>query len=96
MARGVIAALEAQGLASSDKVFVAGSDADLANIQYVAQSKKVVEIWKKIDPLVETAAEVAFALTSNPDDAAVDVLDEGKIINNGYYDPDLSPKFPPD
>ena len=49
MARGVIAALEAQGLASSDKVFVAGSDADLANIQYVAQGKQAVEIWKQID-----------------------------------------------
>lgn len=86
MARGVIAALEAQGLASSDKVFVAGSDADLANIQYVAQGKQAVEIWKQIDPLAETAAEVAFALASNPDAAAVDILDEDKVINNGYAD----------
>jgi len=86
MARGVIAALEAQGLASSDKVFVAGSDADLANIQYVAQGKQAVEIWKQIDPLAETAAEVAFALASNPGVPAVDVLDEDKVINNGYAD----------
>lgn len=86
MARGVIAALEAQGLASSDSVFVAGSDADLANIQYVAQGKQAVEIWKQIDPLAETAAEVAFALASNPDAAAVDILDEDKVINNGYAD----------
>lgn len=86
MARGVIAALEAQGLASADSVFVAGSDADLANIQYVAQGKQAVEIWKQIDPLAETAAEVAFALASNPDSAAVDVLDEDKVINNGYAD----------
>ena len=86
MARGVIAALEAQDLASADKVFVAGSDADLANIQYVAQGKQAVEIWKQMDPLAETAAEVAFALASNPDGAAIDILDEDKVINNGYAD----------
>lgn len=86
MARGVIAALEAQGLASAESVFVAGSDADLANIQYVAQGKQAVEIWKQIDPLAETAAEVAFALASNPDEAAVDILDEDKVINNGFAD----------
>lgn len=86
MARGVIAALEAQGLASSDKVFVAGSDADLANIQYVAQGKQAVEIWKQIRPLAETAAEVAFALASNPDSAPADVLEVDKVINNGYAD----------
>lgn len=86
MARGVIAALEAQGLASSDKVFVAGSDADLANIQYVAQGKQAVEIWKQIRPLAETAAEVAYALATNPDSAPADVVDVDKVINNGYAD----------
>jgi D-xylose transport system substrate-binding protein len=86
MARGVIAALEAQGLASAESVFVAGSDADLTNIQYVAQGKQAVEIWKQIDPLAQTAAEVAFALASNPEVAAVDVLDEDKVINNGFAD----------
>jgi D-xylose transport system substrate-binding protein len=86
MARGVIAALEAQGLASSDAVFVAGSDADLANIQYVAQGKQAVEIWKQINPLAETAAVVAFALASNPDKAPIDILDEDKVINNGFAD----------
>lgn len=86
MARGVIAALEAQGLASADLVFVAGSDADLANIQYVAQGRQAVEIWKKIKPLAETAAEVAFALASNPDSAPANVVDVDKVINNGYAD----------
>ena len=86
MARGVIAALEAQGLASADKVFVAGSDADLANIQYVAQGKQAVEIWKQIKPLAETAAEVAFKLASNPDVAAADILNVDKMINNGHSD----------
>ena len=86
MARGVIAALEAQGLASSDKVFVAGSDADLANIQYVAQGKQAVEIWKQIDPLAETAAEVAVALAKNPDTAPADLVEVDKVINNGFAD----------
>src|SRR6201992_244323 len=67
MARGVIAALDAQGLASADKIFVAGSDADLVNIQYVAQGKQAVDIWKKIDPLAETAAEIAVTLATNSD-----------------------------
>ena len=66
MARGVIAALDAQGLASADKVFVAGSDADLVNIQYVAQGKEAAEVWKKIAPLAETAAETAVKLAQNP------------------------------
>jgi D-xylose transport system substrate-binding protein len=83
MARGVIAALDAQGLANSDKVFVAGSDADLVNIQYVAQGKETAEIWKKIKPLAETAAEVAVTLAKNPDKAPKDVLKVDKMVNNG-------------
>jgi D-xylose transport system substrate-binding protein len=86
MARGVIAALEAQGLASADKVFVAGSDADLANIQYVAQGKQAVEIWKQIDPLAETAAAVAVALATDPDSAPAELIEIDKVINNGYAD----------
>jgi D-xylose transport system substrate-binding protein len=83
MARGVIAALDAQGLATGDKVFVAGSDADLVNIQYVAQGKETAEIWKKIAPLAETAADVAVTLAKNPDKAPKDVLKIDKMINNG-------------
>ena len=66
MARGVIAALDAQGLADFSKVFVAGSDADLANLQFVAQGKETVEIWKKVKPLAEKAAEVAVLLAKQP------------------------------
>jgi D-xylose transport system substrate-binding protein len=86
MARGVVAALDAQGLASSDKVFVAGSDADLVNIQYVAQGKQTVEIWKKINPLAETAAQVAFDLASNPDKPVTEVIKADRMINNGAVD----------
>lgn len=86
MARGVIAALDAQQLASADKVFVAGSDADLVNIQFVAQGKQAAEIWKKIDPLAETAAQVAFDLASNPDKPAAEVVKADRMVNNGQVD----------
>ncbi len=86
MARGVISALEGQGLADSTRVFVAGSDADLVNIQYVAQGKQAVEIWKKIDPLAQRAAEVAFILASNPDTPIDQLIEIDRIVNNGYQD----------
>jgi D-xylose transport system substrate-binding protein len=80
MARGVIAALDAQGLADTEKVFVAGSDADIVNIQYVAQGKQTVEIWKKIAPLAEKAAEIAVKLAKGEEVKA------DKMINNGFVD----------
>ena len=80
MARGVISALDAQGLADADKVFVAGSDADLVNIQYVAQGKQAVEIWKKIKPLAETAAEMAVNVAQGK------AIKADKNINNGFAD----------
>ncbi len=86
MARGVVAALNAQGLADSDKVFVAGSDADLVNIQSVAQGKQTVEIWKKIRPLAEKAAEVAVLLAKAPDQKPADIVKPDKLQNNGYAD----------
>lgn len=80
MARGVISALDGQGLADINKVFVAGSDADLVNIQYVAQGKQAVEIWKKIKPLAETAAEMAVKIALNEE------IKADKVINNGMVD----------
>ncbi len=80
MARGVIAALDAQGLADTEKVFVAGSDADLVNIQYVAKGKQTVEIWKKIAPLAETSVEVAVKLANGEE------VEADKMINNGFTD----------
>jgi len=80
MARGVIAALDAQGMADTQKVFVAGSDADLVNIKYVAQGKQTVEIWKKIEPLAETAAEIAVKLANGEE------IKADKMINNGFVD----------
>jgi D-xylose transport system substrate-binding protein len=83
LARGVIAALGGQDLASADKVFVAGSDADLANIQYVAQGKQAVEVWKQVKPLAETAAEIAVKLAQNPKADPKTVTKVDKMVNNG-------------
>ena len=86
MARGVIAALDAQGLASAEKVFVAGSDADLVNIQFVAQGKQAAEIWKKITPLAEGAVDAAVALARNPRADPRALLKFDRLINNGAVD----------
>jgi D-xylose transport system substrate-binding protein len=86
MARGVIAALDAQGLASADKVFVAGSDADLVNVQFVAQGKQAAEIWKKITPLAESAVETAVTLAQNADKNPKTLLKVDRVINNGAVD----------
>lgn len=83
MARGVVAALKAQGLDDAGKVFVAGSDADLVNIQYVAQGKQAVEIWKKIDPLAEKAAELAVTLAQSPDKPVKELVKFDREIDNG-------------
>ena len=88
MARGVIAALESQGLADTNKVFVAGSDADLTNIRFVEQGKQTVEIFKKIKPLAKTAAQIAFKLANSPDKEVTKVVeaDIDRMIDNGYQE----------
>ena len=59
MARGAVQAIEAAGLSG---VFVAGADADAANVNFVCQGKQAIEVLKDIQPLAETAADVAARL----------------------------------
>ena len=59
MARGAVQAVSAAGL---HDVFIAGADADAANINYVCQGKQSIEVLKDIQPLAKTAAEVAKQL----------------------------------
>jgi D-xylose transport system substrate-binding protein len=59
MARGAVQAISAAGLA---KVFIAGADADAANINFVCQGKQTIEVLKDIEPLARTAAETAKQL----------------------------------
>lgn len=86
MASGAVRALDAQGLADISKVFIAGSDADLINIRYIAQGKQTMDIFKKIKPLAYASAEVAVALAENPNKAIEEVLEIGRYVNNGKID----------
>jgi D-xylose transport system substrate-binding protein len=69
MAGGVIAALEAQGLAG--QVPVSGQDGDQAALNRVALGTQTVDVWKDARELGTTAGEAAVALCANPDAASV-------------------------
>jgi D-xylose transport system substrate-binding protein len=59
MARGAVQAVQAAGLTH---VFIAGADADAANVNFVCQGKQTIEVLKAIQPLASAAAEVAADL----------------------------------
>lgn len=61
MARGAVQAIQSGGLGAK-KIFIAGADADAANVNYVCEGKQSVEVLKDIKPLAEKAAEVAAGL----------------------------------
>ncbi len=65
MAGGVVAALEAQGLAGS--VPVSGQDGDQAALNRVALGTQTVSVWKDARELGTAAGEAAIALCSDPD-----------------------------
>ncbi len=86
LAFGVLAALSDENLASAEKVFVAGSDADLRNVRMVADDVQALEIWKMIKPLAYTAADVAIKIAQAPDTDITDLIGEHTLINNGFGD----------
>jgi len=59
MARGAVQAISAAGLSN---VFIAGADADAANINFVCEGKQSIEVLKDIAPLARTAADTARSL----------------------------------
>ncbi len=61
MARGAVQAIQAAGLGGKH-IFIAGADADAANVNYVCEKKQSIEVLKDIKPLAERAATVAAAL----------------------------------
>lgn len=78
MARGAVQAITA---ANMEDVFIAGADADAANVNFVCEGAQAVEVLKDIQPLARTAAEVAAALVADapvPNHATVK-LDGGEV-----------------
>ncbi|MGE3449603.1 MAG: substrate-binding domain-containing protein [Microbacteriaceae bacterium] len=69
MAGGVVAALEAQGLAG--KIPVSGQDGDAAALNRIALGTQTVDVWKDARELGTAAGEAAVQLCANPDAAAV-------------------------
>lgn len=69
MASGVVAALDAQGMAGA--VPVTGQDGDLAAINRVALGTQLVSIWKNSIDLGTTAANAAIALADGTDPTAI-------------------------
>ena len=69
MAGGVVAALEAQGLAGT--VPVTGQDGDKAALNRVALGTQLVSVWKNSRALGKVAGEAAVALA---DGTAIDAL----------------------
>ena len=64
MAGGVVAALEAQGLAG--KVPVSGQDGDQAALNRVALGTQTVDVWKDARELGKAAGEAAVAAVRGP------------------------------
>ncbi|MGJ8583566.1 MAG: substrate-binding domain-containing protein [Marinosulfonomonas sp.] len=69
MASGVVAALEAQGLAGT--VPVTGQDGDKAALNRVALGTQLVSVWKDARALGKVAAEAAVAIANGTDPADI-------------------------
>jgi D-xylose transport system substrate-binding protein len=69
MAGGVIAALQAQGLAG--KVPVSGQDGDTAALNRVALGTQTVDVWKDARALGKAAGDAAIQLCNNSDPSKV-------------------------
>ena len=70
MASGVVAALEAQGLAGT--VPVTGQDGDKAAINRVALGTQTVSVWKNSTDLGKVAAAAAIALANGDDVSSIE------------------------
>jgi D-xylose transport system substrate-binding protein len=70
MAGGVVAALEAQGMAG--QIPVSGQDGDQAALNRIALGTQTVDVWKDSRELGKAAGEAAVALCANPDSSTVE------------------------
>jgi D-xylose transport system substrate-binding protein len=98
MARGAVQAVEAAGLKG---VFIAGADADAANVDFVCQGKQTLEVYKPIQPLAEAAADTAAAMIKGEAPAsanvavpveAIDADDvKARLVTTGFLSADELP-----
>jgi D-xylose transport system substrate-binding protein len=79
MAGGIIAALQAQGLAG--KVPVTGLDGTLASLQLILQGKQSMSVWRSLNEQATKAAQITAALLKGKKPAAS--LFGGASKNNG-------------
>lgn len=77
MAQGAVQALAAQKL--TGKVFVAGSDADLAAIKNILQNRQQFEVMADIEELARTAARTAFQLAKGETPHSTKTVENGKF-----------------
>ncbi len=92
MAHGAVQALEEQKL--TGKVFVAGSDADLATLRDIASGKQQLEVLAPIDEIASKAAEAAVNLALKKPIKTDTEVDNGsgkvKVISTAVYAIDKS------
>jgi len=84
MARGVLKALKERGLDDIRKVFVAGFDADLENIELILNRKQAVEIFNDVGYLAQIAAESAVKMVKNKNAPVEELFEISQHISNGY------------
>jgi D-xylose transport system substrate-binding protein len=84
-AGGVIAALEAQGLAGS--VFVSGQDGDHAALNRIALGTQTVSVWKDARELGRNAAEIAVMLAGGTE---MDDIPGAVIFSDGPRGEDMT------
>jgi D-xylose transport system substrate-binding protein len=76
MAGGVVATLARHGLAG--KVIVTGQDANLEACQRIAEGTQAMTVYKSIDKLAATAAEVAVAIAKGGSPQTTAVVHNGR------------------
>ncbi|GGA44276.1 D-xylose ABC transporter substrate-binding protein [Paenibacillus physcomitrellae] len=76
-AGGVVQALTAQGM--DGKIPVSGQDADLAGVQRIAEGKQLMTVYKPINLIATTAAEMAVSAAKGEEVKADKTVNNGKI-----------------
>ncbi len=91
MAGGIIAALQAQGLAG--KVPVTGLDGTVAADQRILRGTQSISVWRSLKQEADIAAQMAAALLKGQKPDA-SLFANGKTVNNGNRDVPWAPLTP--